>query len=45
VEKRVGDAEKPLTVEEIKAELSLQFERLNMNANGNKEGEVLEEHA
>jgi Zinc knuckle len=45
MEKRVGDAEKPLTIEEIKAELSLCFERLNMNANGNKEGEVLEEHA
>jgi gag-polypeptide of LTR copia-type/Zinc knuckle len=45
LEKRVGDSEKPLTVEEIKAELSLRFERLNMNANGNKEGEVLEEHA
>jgi Zinc knuckle len=38
------DAEKPLTVE-IKAELSLCFERLNINTNGNKESEVLEEHA
>jgi hypothetical protein len=38
-------AEKLLTVEEIKAELSLRFERLNMTTNGNKEGEVLEEHA
>jgi len=45
METRVGDAEKPLTVEEIKAELSLHFERINMNTNGNKEGEVLEEHA
>ena len=44
MEKRVGDAEKPLTVEEIKAELSLCFERLNMNTNGNEEGDVLEEH-
>jgi gag-polypeptide of LTR copia-type/Zinc knuckle len=44
MEKRVGDAEKPLTVEEIKAELSLRFEMLYMNANGNEEGEVLEEH-
>jgi hypothetical protein len=45
MEKRVGDAEKPLTVEEIKAKLSHCFERLNMNTNWNKEGEVLEEHA
>jgi hypothetical protein len=44
MEKREGDAEKPLTVEEIKAELSLCFERLNMNTNGNEGGEVLEEH-
>jgi hypothetical protein len=41
----VGEAVKPLTVEEIKAELSLCLEMLNMNANGNKEGAVLEEHA
>jgi gag-polypeptide of LTR copia-type len=27
MEKRVGDLEKPLTIEEIKAELSLRFER------------------
>jgi hypothetical protein len=29
MEKRVGDAERPLNVEEIKDELSLRFERLN----------------
>jgi hypothetical protein len=45
IEKRVGDAEKPLTVEEIKAEWSLFLVRLNMNTIGNKENEVLEEHA
>ena len=45
MEKRVGDGENPLTVEEIKTELSLGFERLNMNSNGNEEGETLEEHA
>jgi hypothetical protein len=33
-----------LTVEEIKAELSLHCERLNVNSNGNEEGEILEEH-
>jgi hypothetical protein len=38
------NAEIPLTVEEIKAELSLCIERLNINANGNKQGDALEEH-
>jgi gag-polypeptide of LTR copia-type len=32
MERRVGDKEKPLTVEEIRAELSLRFERLNMGS-------------
>jgi hypothetical protein len=44
MEKRVGDTEKPLTIEEIKAELILCFERLDMYSNGNKEGGVLEEY-
>jgi hypothetical protein len=45
IEKRVGDALNHLTVEDIKAELSLCFERLNTNLNGNMEGEMIEEHA
>ena len=42
MDRRVGDIEKPLTVEEIRGELSLRFERLNVSK---AEGEVLEEHA
>jgi hypothetical protein len=42
MERRVGDSERPLTVEEIRGELSLRFERLN---NSKAEGEVFEEHA
>jgi hypothetical protein len=42
MERRVGDSERPLTVEEIRGELSLRFKRLNINK---AEGEVLEEHA
>ena len=42
MERRVGDSERPLTVEEIRGELSLRFERLNITK---AEGEVLEEHA
>jgi gag-polypeptide of LTR copia-type len=36
MEKSVGDSEKPLTIEEIKAELSLCFERLNVSCFGRK---------
>jgi hypothetical protein len=32
MERRVGDIEKPLTVEEIRGELSLQYKRLNMKS-------------
>jgi hypothetical protein len=42
MERRVGDVERTLTVEEIRGELSLHFERLNISK---AEGEVLEEHA
>jgi gag-polypeptide of LTR copia-type/Zinc knuckle len=45
MEKRMGDVEKPLIVAKIKVELSLHFQRLNMNTNGNDVGEILEEHA
>jgi hypothetical protein len=43
--KRVGDSEKPLSIEEIKAELGLHFERLNVSSNQSNENVVLEEHA
>jgi hypothetical protein len=45
MERRVGDADKPLTVEEVRGELNLRFERLNMKTSRNEEGEVLEEKA
>jgi Zinc knuckle len=45
MEKRVGDSEKPLSIEEIKAELGLRFERLNVSPNQSNENVVLEEHA
>ena len=43
MERRVGDAERPLTVEEIRGELSLHFERLNSKSMNHGEGQVLEE--
>ena len=45
MQRRVGDTERPLTIEEIRGELSLCFERVNSNSTKNLEGEVLEEHA
>jgi hypothetical protein len=45
MERRVGDTDRPLIVEEIRGELSLCFERLNSNSTNNSEGEILEEHA
>jgi hypothetical protein len=45
LEKRFGDKDEPLTVEEIRAELSLRFERLNMKYTKNEENEELEDHA
>jgi hypothetical protein len=38
MERRVGDADKPLTVEEVRGELNLRFERLNMKTSRNEEG-------
>jgi Zinc knuckle len=38
-------SEKPISIEEIKAELSLHFERLNVSSNQSNENVVLEEHA
>jgi gag-polypeptide of LTR copia-type len=40
MEKRVGDIENPVTVEEIKGELSLRFERLNARSINSGEGKV-----
>jgi gag-polypeptide of LTR copia-type/Zinc knuckle len=45
MEKRIGDREKPLTVEEKRADLSLHFERLNINSSKNGDVEELEEHS
>jgi hypothetical protein len=44
MERRVGDIEKPLTVEEIRGKLSLCYERLNMKSSNNPEGKALEEN-
>jgi hypothetical protein len=44
LEKRIVDKDKPLTVEEMREESSLIFERLNMKSTKNKEDEELEEH-
>jgi hypothetical protein len=44
-EKRIGDNERPLTIDEIKAELRLCFEILSMKSARNEDGEVVEEHA
>jgi hypothetical protein len=43
MERRVGDVETPLTVEEIKSELGLCFERLNSSGNGNEVNGTVEE--
>jgi hypothetical protein len=45
MEKRIGDKEKSLTVEEIRAELSLCLERLSMKSTRNNNGEELEVQA
>jgi hypothetical protein len=43
MERRVGNPDKPLTVEEVRGELNLRFERLNIKTSRNQEGEVFEE--
>jgi gag-polypeptide of LTR copia-type len=45
MEKRVGDMDRPLSIEEIKAELILHFERLNVSSKDSNESSVMEEHA
>jgi hypothetical protein len=42
---RVGNIEKRLTIEEIKSELVLCFERLSSSGNGSQESGNVEEHA
>jgi hypothetical protein len=43
MEIRVGDVEKPLTIEEIRGELILRYERMNMKSSSNREGNSFEE--
>jgi hypothetical protein len=45
MERRVGNTEKSLTIEEIKSELGLCFERLNSSGNGSQENGIVEEDA
>jgi hypothetical protein len=45
MERRVGNDEKPLTIEEIRGELSLRYERINMKSSTKKEGVGFEENA
>jgi hypothetical protein len=45
MEGRVGDLEKSLAIEEIRGELCLRYERLNIKSSNNREGGVFEETA
>jgi hypothetical protein len=45
MEIRVRDVEKPLTIEEIRGELNLHYERMNMKSSNNREGNNFEEIA
>jgi hypothetical protein len=45
IERRVGNADKPLTVEEVRGELNLRYKRLNMKTSRNEKLEILEEQA
>jgi hypothetical protein len=45
LESRIGDKDKPLTVEETRTELSLRFEKSKMNSKKNEEIEYLENHS
>jgi hypothetical protein len=45
MKRRVGDSDKPLTVEEVRGEFNLILERLNMKTSRNEEDEILEGHA
>jgi hypothetical protein len=43
MERRVGDVERPLPVDEIRGKSSLRFERLNSKSINNSEGAILGE--
>jgi hypothetical protein len=45
MERRVGDVDKLLTIEEIRGELSLHYQRMNMKSSSNREGDVFEQTA
>jgi hypothetical protein len=45
MKRRVDDADESFTVEDVRGELNLRFERLNIKTSRNEEGEVLEEQA
>jgi hypothetical protein len=45
MERRFENVEKPLTIEEIRIELSLRYERLNMKSTIGREAEVLEHNS
>jgi orotate phosphoribosyltransferase-like protein len=45
LEERIGDTDKPIIVEEIRAELRRHFEIFNMKSRKNKTNEKSEEHA
>jgi hypothetical protein len=45
LQKRIGDKDNPLTNQEIRAEMSLRFDRSNMKSMKNEENKDLEEHA
>jgi hypothetical protein len=36
MERRVGDADKPLNIEEVRGKLNLRFQRLNMKTSNNE---------
>jgi hypothetical protein len=43
MERRVGNANKPLTVKGVRKELNLLYERINIQSSRNEEDEFLEE--
>jgi hypothetical protein len=45
MEKRINEKVNPLTIDEIRDDLNLRFERLNMKANEENETEVVEDLA
>jgi hypothetical protein len=41
MERRVGDTDKTLTVEDVRGESNFRFKKLNMKSSRNEEGKVL----